>query len=81
MDSLIKAAENFEQTSTVENFDEKIFLQFMKKVVIWEFFGITKQAYLALSEQEKRDKISKYYSDMISRKSSSSGEFSFTYLV
>ena len=81
MDSLIKAAENFEQTSTVENFDEKIFLQFMKKVVIWEFFGITKQAYLALSEQEKRDKISKYYSDMISRQSSSSGEFSFTYLV
>ena len=69
MDSLIKAAENFEQTSTVENFDEKIFLQFMKKVVIWEFFGITKQAYLALSEQEKRDKISKYYSDMISRQS------------
>ena len=81
MDSLIKAAENFEQTSTVENFDEKIFLQFMKKVVIWEFFGITKQAYLALSEQEKRDKISKYYSDMISRQSSSSSEFSFTYLV
>ena len=79
MDSLIKAAENFEQTSTVENFDEKIFLQFMKKVVIWEFF--TKQAYLAFSEQEKRDKISKYYSDMISRQSSSSGEFSFTYLV
>ena len=79
MDSLIKAAENFEQTSTVENFDEKIFLQFMKKVVIWEFF--TKQAYLAFSEKEKRDKISKYYSDMISRQSSSSGEFSFTYLV
>ena len=73
MDSLIKAAENFEQTSTVENFDEKIFLQFMKKVVIWEFFGITKQAYLALSEQEKRDKISKYYSDMILKQSSSSG--------
>ena len=81
MDSLIKAVENFEQASTVENFHEKIFLQFMKKVVIWEFFGITKQAYLALSEQEKRYKISKYYSDMISRQSSSSGEFSFTYLV
>ena len=30
---------------------------------------ITKQTYLAMSEQEKRDKISKYYSDMKSRES------------
>ena len=41
----------------------------MKKVAIWQYFGITKQAYLAMSEQEKRDKISKYYSDMVSRQS------------
>ena len=69
MDSLIKAADNFEQKTSEETFDEKLFVEFMKKVVIWEYFGITKQAYLAMSEQEKRDKISKYYSDMISRQS------------
>ena len=78
MDSLIKAAENFEQTSAAENFDEKIFVEFMKKVSIWNYFGITKQVYLAMSEQEKRDKISKYYSDMKSRQST--GEFCFIFI-
>ena len=70
MDSLIKAAENFEQKTFVEeSFDEKVFLEFMKKVSIWDYFAISKQTYLAMSEQEKRDKISKYYSDMKSRQS------------
>ena len=70
MDSLLKAAENFEQKSSIEEpLDEKLFVEFMKKVAIWEYYGITKQAYLAMSEQEKRDKISKYYSDMVSRQS------------
>ena len=66
MDSLMKAAENFvEKTSSAEeNFDESLFVEFMKKVPIWEFYCITKQAYLAMSEQEKRERISKYYSDM-----------------
>ena len=65
MDSLIKAAENFDQKSSVEEpLDEKLFVQFMKKVAIWEFYGITKQAYLSMSEQEKRDRISTYYFDM-----------------
>ena len=74
MDSLIKAAENFEQkTSVEESFDEKLFVEFMKKVAIWDYFAITKQPYLTMSEQEKRDKISKYYSDMKSRQST--GEF------
>ena len=70
MDSLIKAAENFEQkTSIEESFDKKLFVEFMKKVAIWDYFTITKQTYLAMSEKEKRDKNSKYYSDMKSRQS------------
>ena len=66
MDSLMKAAENFvEKTSSAEeNFDESLFVEFLKKVPIWEFYCITKQAYLVMSEQEKRERISKYYSDM-----------------
>ena len=74
MDSLIKAAEKFEQKTSIEEpLDEKFFVEFMKKVAIWDYYAITKQAYLAMSEQEKRDKISKYYSDMKSRQST--GEF------
>ena len=76
MDSLMKAAENFVETTSVEEtFDEKMFVDFMKKVPIWEYYCVSKQAYLEMSESEKRDKISKYYSDMKSRKST--GEFSF----
>ena len=70
MDSLIEATENFDQKSSIEEpLDEKLFVEFMKKVAIWDNCGITKQAYVAMSEQEKRDKISKYYSDMKSRQS------------
>ena len=74
MDSLLKATENFEQV----NFDEKTFLEFMKRVTIWEYFGLSKDSYLALPESEKRVKISQYYSDM---KSKGAGEFSFCLVV
>ena len=57
----MKAAESFEQATVEEPFDENLFTEFMKKVAIWDYFAITKQAYLSLSEKEKRDKISKYY--------------------
>ena len=69
MENLMKAAENFEKTSVEEAFDENLFIEFMKKVAIWDYFAISKNDYLTLSEQEKRDKISKYYSDMKSRNS------------
>ena len=70
MDSLIKASQNFEQVSN--EFDEKVFVEFMKQITIWDFFGITKEQYLAIPDQEKRVKLSQYYSDM---KSKSTGEF------
>ena len=63
MDSLLKATENFEQV----NFDEKTFLEFIKQVTIWEYFGLSKDNYLALSEPEKKVKISQYYSYMKSK--------------
>ena len=70
MDSLLNATENFEQV----NFDEKTFLEFMKQVTIWDYFGLSKDKYLALSEPEKKVKISQYYSYM---KSEGAGEFFF----
>ena len=72
MDSLIKASQNFEQVSN--EFDEKVFIEFMKQITMWDFFGISKEQYLAMPEQEKRVKISQYYSDM---RSKSTGEFFF----
>ena len=76
MDLLIKASHDFEQVTN--DFDEKLFLKFMKKITIWDFFDISKEKYLAMSEQEKRVKISQYYSDM---KSKGTGEFCFVLFV
>ena len=64
MDFLLKASENFAQQ--VE-FDEKTFLEFMKRVAIWDYFGLSKNEYFALPESEKRVKISQYYLDMKSK--------------
>ena len=37
------AAANFERKTTVEEtFDENLFIEFMKKVTIWDYFAITK---------------------------------------
>ena len=64
MDSLLKLSQNFEN---VNDFDEKVFLEFMKQVTIWDYFGLSKDTYLALPESEKRVKISQYYSSMKSK--------------
>ena len=64
MDSLLKLSQNFQN---IDDFDEKVFLKFMKQVTIWEYFGISKEDYLALPESQKRVKISQYYSEMQSK--------------
>ena len=70
MDSLLKAAENYveEAPRSEETFDENLFVEFMRKVPIWEYYCVSKQSYLKMSEQEKREKISQYYSAMKSRR-------------
>ena len=70
MDSLLKATENFQEVDN--DFNEKVFLEFMKQVTIWQYFGLSKSEYFALPEPEKRVKISQYYFDM---KSKDAGEF------
>ena len=63
------AAANFESETTVEEtFDENLFIEFVKKVTIWDYFAITKAHYLTLPEEKKKDKISRYYLDIKSRK-------------
>ena len=76
MDSILKAAENFEAHE--EAINENLFLEYMQKVTIWDYFAITKQQYLCLPESEKLEKINKYYFDMKSR--SSSGKIFCFYL-
>ena len=40
MDSLIKTADNF-QYSSAEVINQELFMEFMNKVAIWDYFGIT----------------------------------------
>ena len=81
MDSLIKASENFEQVNNIEEtLDESLFLEFMRKVPIWDFFCVSKQEYLKMAEEEKKQKISQYYSAMQSRRVPD-GEFFIFYLI
>ena len=75
----MKAAENFEQVNNIEeSLDESLFLEFMRKVPIWDFFCVSKQDYIKMAEEEKRSKISQYYSAMKSRHVPD-GEFIFFY--
>ena len=60
MDALLKASESFDEA----DFDEKTFVKFMQQVAIWEYFGLSKNDYVALPESEKRTKIYQYYIDM-----------------
>ena len=60
MEALIKASESFDKA----DFDLKTFEKFMQQVAIWEYFGLSKSAYIALPESEKRNKIYQYYIDM-----------------
>ena len=76
MDNMLKAAENFHFAAVEESINESLFLEFMNKVAIWKYYGITKAHYLTLAESVKRDKINKY-SDMKSRKSSGKHIFYF----
>ena len=68
MDNLIRAADNFQgSAASVEEIKKDLFLKFMNKIPIWEYYGVTKEFYLALADAEKREKITKYYFDMKSR--------------
>ena len=79
MENILKAAENFQVAAVEESINESLFLEFMNKVAIWKYYGITKAHYLTLAESVKYDKINKYYSDMKSRKSSSNHIFYFLF--
>ena len=74
MDSLIKAAESFDQA----DFNDKTFLKFMQQVAIWDYFGLSKNEYVALPESEKRTKIYQYYIDM--QQKNSVGEFCYLFI-
>ena len=71
MENFLKAAENFQVAPVEENINESLFLEFMNKVAIRDYFGISKVRYLILAESEKRDKVRKYYLDMKSRNNTS----------
>ena len=55
MENILKVAENFQVAAVEESINESLFLEFMNKVAIWDYYGITKAHYLTLGESEKRD--------------------------
>ena len=66
MDSLIKAADNF-QSASAEKIKQELFVEFVNKMPIWDYYSVSREQYLALSDAEKRERISRYYFDMKSR--------------
>ena len=58
-------ADNFQKTT--EEVDTETFVEFINKICIWDYFGMSREANVALSSIEKRDKINKYYFDMKAR--------------
>ena len=64
MENILKAAKTFQVVTVEESINENLFLEFMNKVAIWNYFGITKIHSLTLAESEKGNKITKYYLDM-----------------
>ena len=79
MDKILKAAENFQTVNETE-IDEKLFVEFMNKVAIWDYFAISRNRYSSLPESEKREKIQKYYIDMKSRNNASNGKILLFFL-
>ena len=68
MDNLIRAADNFQgSAASVEEIKQDLFIKFMNKIPIWDYYGVSREFYLALHDAEKREKITKYYFDMKSR--------------
>ena len=50
MENILKAAENFQVAPVEETINESLFFEFMNKVAIWDYFGISKAYYLTLAE-------------------------------
>ena len=76
MDKLVQMVDNF-QSAPAEEIIQELFVNFMNKIAIWDYYGMSRDAYLACSDSDKRDKINKYYFDMKSRSSSGKHIFYF----
>ena len=84
MDNLIRAAVNFQgSAASVEDIKQDLFVEFMNKIPIWDYYGVTRESYLALADAEKSEKTTKYYFDMKSRSDgkSLSSLFCFVWLL
>ena len=79
MDSLMKVIDNYQAAPSNEQIDKGLFLQYMNKLPIWDYSAVTREAYLAFNDSDKRAKISSYYYDMKSR--SSSGKIHFYFFL
>ena len=80
LDNLISTADNF-KSAPAEEIKQDLFLKFMNKLAIWDYYGVSRDAWLALSDLDKIEKINRYYFDMKSRSSSGKNCFILFVLV
>ena len=77
IDTLIMTADNF-QSVPAKEIKQKLFVEYINKIAMWDYCGISRDTYLACSDSDKQEKISKYYFDMKSR--SAGGKVYFLFL-
>ena len=68
MDKLLESADHQASSAVAaaeEQFDERLFQQFMEKNPIWDFHSLSKEKYVSKGREEKLSLIKKYYHDMI----------------
>ena len=67
MDKILESANqqaSLAVAAAEEQFDERLFQEFMEKNPIWDFHSLSKEEYVAKGREEKLSLIKKYYNDM-----------------
>ena len=78
MDKILESANqqaSLAVAAAEEQFDERLFQQFMEKNPIWDFPSLSQEEYVAKGGEEKLLLIKKYYNDM------KNGELLFFFFV
>ena len=51
--------------SSLIDFDQNLFQQFMQKNPVWDFHGVSREEYLHKSKGEKEQLVLSYYNSMV----------------
>ena len=80
MDRFLQMVEELSQQNEVQ-IDEAKLKQFLTRVKVWEYAGVSFVDYQKLSVDDSSSILMNYYVDMLNRFSSGSGKMFFSFLV